>query len=194
MFLHIGMTLDGYIDDDNHTVDWHFVDDEFEEYVNGILRSIDGMVFGRVAHESLSEYWPTAASNPDASPRHLEAIEMMNALPKYVVSNSGYQISWANSHVVSSDVAGFFRRLKEQPGKDIALFAGASVARSFIEERLLDEIRILVNPILLGSGTPLFVRGGQRVPLTLIDTRTFAAGAILLTYVLAQPDINARAL
>ena len=185
IFLNIGMTLDGYIEDDDHTVNWHFVDDEFEQYINELLRSIDGMIYGRIAHQSLSEYWPTATSNAEASPRHLEAAEMMNALPKYAISDSGYETDWVNSHVVSGDIAGYFRRLKAEPGKDIALFAGAVVARSFIEKGLLDEIRVIVNPILLGSGTPLFVPGMPKRQLILMNTRTFAAGAILLEYKVA---------
>ena len=91
VFLHINVSIDGQIEDRNGDIGWHFVDDEFEEYINEILRLIDGMIFGRTAHQKLAEYWPTAAENPEASLRHVEAARMMNALTKYVVSDSGYE-------------------------------------------------------------------------------------------------------
>lgn len=161
IFLHINVSLDGFIEDQNHEMDWHFVDDEFEEYINDVLRSIDGMIFGRVAHQLLAQYWPTASSNPDASKRHLEAVRMMNSLPKYAISSGGYKTEWENSHVIDGDIAAKIEKLKSQPGKDIALFAGAGVSQTFMDQGLIDEYRIVVNPILLRGGTPLFKPGSQ---------------------------------
>lgn len=184
VFLHINMSVDGFIEDDNHEMDWHFADDEFEEYINDMLRSIDGMIFGRVAHQLLAEYWPIAGSNPEASKRHVEAARMMDSLPKYVTSNSTYKTDWQNSHLISGDVTAAIRKLKDQPGKDIALFAGAGVSQTFM--RLdLDEYRIVVNPALLGSGTPLFAPGHGKVKLKLLNIKTFDSGAVVLFY---KPD------
>lgn len=194
-FLHINVSLDGYIERDDHDIDWHFADDEFEEYINDVLRSIDGMVFGRTAHEKLAEYWPAAAQQrgdrsqaPDrgVSERHLQAVAMMNQLPKYVVTDSDYTTEWANSVTLSAknlvdDVAA----LKSEDGNDIAVFAGATVAQTFLDLNLLDEIRLVVSPVLLGTGTPLFARGQSERRLELVSTRTFASGAVLLCY---HPD------
>ncbi|HXH57947.1 hypothetical protein [Iamia sp.] len=94
-FLHINVSLDGLIEDANHDIDWHFIDDEFEEYINEILRSVDGMVFGGVAHQALAHYWPTAASQPDDG-RHRGAAQLVNDLPKYVVSDQDYRRSGSN--------------------------------------------------------------------------------------------------
>lgn len=189
VFLHMNVSLDGLIEDDDHDIDWHFVDDEFEEYINNVLRSIDGMIFGRVAHRVLSEYWPTAASNPEASDRHLEAVRMMNSLPKYVISDGDYETRWQNSHVIRGDVASEIRRLKNKPEKDIALFAGAGVAQSFIRMGLIDEYRIVVNPVLLGGGTPLFKGGREKINLRLLNTKTFGSGVLVLTY---KPEVDGR--
>jgi dihydrofolate reductase len=182
VFLHINISLDGFIEDDKHEMDWHFVDDEFEEYIKEVLRSIDGMIFGRVAHQLLAEYWPTAASKPGASPRDVETATMMNTLPKYVISRESYQTEWQNSHIISGDVAGEIRNLKDEPGKDIALFAGAGVARSFMQLDLLDEYRLILNPVVLGRGTPLFRNGNDKRNLELLETLRFSSGAMVLTY------------
>lgn len=167
VFLHTNVSLDGFIEDQNHEIDWHFVDDEFEEYINEVLRSIDGMIFGRVAHQLLSQYWPTASSNPDASKKHLEAVRMMNSLPKYAITSGVYKTEWENSHVIDGDIASKIKKLKSQPGKDIALFAGAGVSQTFMALDLIDEYRIVVNPILLRGGTPLFKPGSHRIKLRL---------------------------
>ena len=182
LFLQINTSLDGYIEDPTGEIDWHFVDDEFEEFINATLRSIDAMVFGRVAYEKLAQYWPTAASNPEASAQHVEAAHLMNELPKYVVSDSIDHAEWQNSHIVSGDVEGEIRALKARAGNDIALFAGAGIASSFVRLGLIDEYRIIVNPILLGAGTRLFNGGHEKTKLRLLGTRQFGSGALVLSY------------
>jgi dihydrofolate reductase len=110
---------------------------------------------------------------------------MMNELPRYVVSDHLDRADWQNSHIVSGDVAAEIERLKRQPGKDIALFAGAGVAQSFARLGLIDEYRIIVNPALLGAGTPLFDGGFAKTNLVLREVRQFGSGALVLNY---QPD------
>jgi dihydrofolate reductase len=184
LFLQINSSLDGFIEDPTGEIDWLFADDEFEEFLNDTLRSIDSMVFGRVAYEKLAEYWPTAASNPEASKIHIEAAQLMNELPKYVVSNSLERTEWQNSRIVRGDVARAIRALKAQADKDIALFAGARVASSFTRLGLIDEYRIIVNPILLGAGTRLFEGGHEETRLELLETRRFGS-ALVLSYAIA---------
>ena len=83
----VNTSLDGYVEEADHNTDWHFVDEEYEKFINDTLRSLDGMIFGRKAYDPLSRYWPSAADNPDASPRHVDAAHLMQAIPKYIVSN-----------------------------------------------------------------------------------------------------------
>ena len=110
----------------------------------------------------------------------------MNRLPKYVVTRGPYQSAWANSPVLScgadDDLAGAVRRLKAEPGRDLPLFAGAGAAQSLAELGLIDKYRLVLNPALLGGGTPLFRPAGRRAPLKLIGTRAFGSGAVVLTY------------
>jgi dihydrofolate reductase len=146
------------------------------------------MIFGRKAFELLAQYWPTAEENPVAAAdpvrpeRHVEAARMMNAKEKIAFSKTLKATDWANSTIISGDLAAEVVRLKQQPGKDIALFAGAELASNFMRLGLIDEYRLLVNPILLGAGTPLFQGGYDRTKLHLVATRTFGSGAVLLVY------------
>ena len=183
------VSLDGFIEGPNRELDWHyFVDDEFEEYINGVLASIDAMIFGRKAFELLADYWPTAAENPAgaADPtnpaRHIEAARMMNEKQKIVFSKTLKKTEWNNSRIVGDDLAGEIARLTKEPGKHIALFAGAGIANAFMRLGLIDEYRLIVSPVLLGAGTPLFQGGYDRSILNLMEARTFKSGAMLLSY------------
>jgi dihydrofolate reductase len=190
LFLQINVSLDGFIEDAKGEIDWHFADDEFEEFINDTLRSIDAMLFGRVAYELLADFWPGAAADPDASARelgrdprrHAEAAHLMNKIPKYVVSNRLERVTWHNSHIVKGDIAAEIKRLKEQPGRDIALFAGGHAASTFTRLGLIDEYRLILNPALLGAGKPLFIDGYAKTNLSLRTARRFASGAVVLHY------------
>ncbi|MGF1625573.1 MAG: dihydrofolate reductase family protein, partial [Alphaproteobacteria bacterium] len=120
LFLHILTSLDGYIEDENGGIDWFRESDDFDAYILTLLGSIEGMVFGRVAHDLLATYWPTAADRPGVRPIDLETTRLMNALPKYVLTRSGGCADWSNSHPV--DLEGI-ASLKQRSAGDIALFA-----------------------------------------------------------------------
>lgn len=107
---------------------------------------------------------------------------MMNALPKYVVSRQLERTSWQNAHTLGEDFAENIRAMKSRPGQDIALFAGGEIASSFIKHKLVDEYRLIINPLLQGRGTPLFTSGYDRTNLRLLKTRTFKTGAIVAYY------------
>lgn len=182
LFLHIMMSLDGYIEDKNGGLDWHHADTEFETYILDLLRNIDGMIYGRVSHQLLAGYWPTAGDNPEVSAAHMEMAQLMNHLPKYVITNGDYRTDWQNSEIISGDITAEIQRLKAMPGNDIPLFAGAKTLQSLMQLGLVDEYRILVHPVLLGGGTPLFADTETRTGFQLIDSKTFDSGKVLLTY------------
>jgi dihydrofolate reductase len=182
LFLQINMTVDGYVEDANGEIDWHFTDAEFDTFILDTLRSIDGMVFGRVAFEKLAAYWPTAAQAAQSETQRETAI-LMNELPKYVVSQTLTGSDWNNSHVLPGDVRAEIQELKAGPGKDLALFAGAAAATSLVRLGLVDELRLIIDPLLQGGGTRLFDGEGEPTRLELTSTRPFASGALVLTYV-----------
>ncbi len=108
--------------------------------------------------------------------------EQMNALEKVVFSRTLASVSWSNSRLASQDVAEEIRRLREQPGKDIIILASSDLATRLAAEGLIDEYRIMVNPVLLGRGKPVFAGLARDVSLELLGTRTFGNGNVLLTY------------
>jgi dihydrofolate reductase len=136
----------------------------------------------------LASYWPTAAENPAAAvnpenpERHIEAAFMMNKLPKYVVSKTLRTTEWNNSHIINGNIAEEIAKLKAEPGKDIALFAGASLVSTFMKLNLIDEYRLIINPVLLGKGTRLFNGEYEKSNLELLDVKKFGNGALVLSY------------
>ncbi len=185
------VSLDGYIEGPNKELDWSRalgIDEEFEEYSNEMLRSIGGMVLGRKIYQLYLGYWPNALDNPagaadHSNPElHLEAARLLHEKPKYVVSNSLKEAGWNQAQILSGDLETEIKKLKDQPGKDLVVFGGASLACSLMELNLIDEYRLIVNPVVLGGGTPLFRRGMAKTEMNLTGTRRFNSGAVLLVY------------
>ena len=108
--------------------------------------------------------------------------EKMNTIPKVVFSTTLDTVDWANTRLVRGDAAAEVAKLKHQPGKDLAIFGSANLTTSLLQAGLVDELRILVNPVVLGNGKPLFASLSDRVNLTLRDTRVFHSGNVLLYY------------
>ena len=172
LFWQMMVSLDGFMEGPERELDWHVTDDEFGQYVLDMLETIDTIVFGRVTYQMMASYWPSA-TDPEA--------QMMNELPKIVFSRTLEKVEWQNSRLAKGDVAEEIMTLKRQPGKDIALFGSADLASTLTRLGLIDEIRVFVNPLVLGNGHPMFKRA-DRMTLTLLDARTFASGNVLLTY------------
>ena len=165
-----------------NALDWHTTDDEFETFAAEQLGEADTILFGRVTYEGMASYWPT----PEAIASDPAVAEQMNALAKVVFSRTLTSVSWSNSRLAGEDVAGEIRRLREQPGKDILILASSDLAVTLAAEGLIDEYRIMVNPVLVGRGKPMFAGLARDVSLTLLGTRTFGNGNVLLTYAPAR--------
>jgi dihydrofolate reductase len=176
LILQIAVSLDGYIEDANGSLDFMEGDTSLDAVHTATLQSIDGMIFGRTAHALLAQFWPTAGEAGDAGDALVEQAELMNALPKYVLTHGKDTHGWTNSHpVTAEDVA----RLKRGSGRPLALYAGAGAASALMDQ--VDEVRLIQYPVLLGGGTRLF-RDGDRRALGLVESRTFSSGVSLLRY------------
>ncbi len=172
------MTLDGYFEGPNHNIDWHHVDAEFNEFAIEQVSSTDGLIFGRVTYELMATYWPT----PEAIQSDPIIADWMNKLPKYVFSRTLERVEWTNSRLVTGDAVVELRQIKSQPGRDLFIFGSADLSTTLIQNDLIDEYRVIINPLLLGKGTPLFKGLKDPISLQHIKTRMFRNGNVLLYY------------
>lgn len=178
------VSLDGYFEgEEPWAIDWHHVDEEFNEFAVQQLDASGCLVFGRATYLGMAQYWPTeeaVRTDPEVATR-------MNSMPKIVVSRTleAPEPEWANARVLrdAKDLA----PLKRESGKDLLVLGSSVLTTSLMEDRLLDELRIIVNPLLLGKGNSLSSSARHRIPLALLGTRTFHNGNVLLTY---QPETS----
>src|SRR5579863_678149 len=181
VFLFMMVTLDGFFEGPDHSIDWHNVDEEFNEFAIDQLNEVDALLFGRVTYEGMASYWPT----PFAIEDDPDVAGKMNAIPKLVFSRTLDRAEWSNSRLVKENIAGEVSQLKQQEGCDLAIFGSANLAMSLLQMGLVDELRLMVNPVVLGKGKSLFEGIHEKLNLKLIKTRAFRSGNVLLYY---QPD------
>ena len=179
LFLQISISLDGYIEDRDRDIEWMTGDTSFDAFATATLQSIDGMIFGRKAHDLLATFWPMAGESAGASPDLIEQARLMNALPKYVLTHGAERTGWSNSHAIKADDV---PKLKREASRPIALFAGARAAQALLKREFVDEIRLIQYPILLAGGTLLFGDDGKRRNLKLMASERFESGATLSRY------------
>jgi dihydrofolate reductase len=171
------VSLDGFFAGPEGEIDWFRTDDEFERFAIEHTGRARHLLFGRVTYELMASYWPT----PEAEAAEPEIARLMNALPKTVFSRTLREVGWENTRLVGGDAAGEVTRLKRETDGDIFLFGSADLAATLTEAGLFDEYRLIVNPVVLGRGKPLF-RGDGPLDLRLLSERRFRNGNLLLTY------------
>ena len=171
------ISLDGVIEAPDQ---WHFpyFDEEMGEAIGEGFAASDAMLMGRVNYEGWAAYWPE--QDPEENP----VAATMNSRRKYVVSTTLEEpLEWNNSTLIKgNEFAEEVRNLKEQEGKDIAISGGPTLVRSLLDYGLLDELKLFVHPIVVGSGRRLFEDEAESRPLDLVDSKTFSSGDLYLTY------------
>jgi dihydrofolate reductase len=175
------VSLDGFFEGPNHEIDWHNVDEEFNEFAIRQLDDVDMLLFGRVTYQMMAAYWPT----PVAIESDPIVAGKMNNTAKIVVSRTLERAEWSHTRLVREHAADEIAKLKQQPGKDLAIFGSSDLTVSLMQAGLVDEFRIMVNPVVLGGGKRLFEGLHDRAKLKLLRTRTFKSGNVLLYY---RPD------
>jgi dihydrofolate reductase len=168
------ISLDGVVESPDK---WHFpyFDDEMGAAVSAGFATSDAMLMGRVLYEESAAYWPEHADQPFG--------DVMNSTKKYVVSNSLQTAEWQNSELVSGDVAGRLADIKAQDGGDITMSGSGTTVRWLLREGLLDELNLLVHPIVVGDGLArLFPADEPSIPLELLRAQTFKSGVLNLSY------------
>jgi dihydrofolate reductase len=172
------VTLDGFFEGPDRDINWHNVDDEFNEFAIEQINTVDTLIFGRVTYELMASYWPTK----EAITNDPIVADKMNSMPKIVFSKTLASADWQNTRLVKGDAAKEIAKLKKQSGKDLIIFGSADLAASFIKDGLIDEFRVMLNPVVLGKGAPLFKDIQDKLNLKLLKTRTFGSGNVLLYY------------
>lgn len=171
-------SLDGFFEGPDHDLSWHNVDAEFNEFAARQANEADTLLFGRRTYELMAGFWPTEAAKR-ADP---VVAGIMNTKPKVVVSKTLDKVEWENSRLIKDNVIEKITELKQQPGKDIAIFGSNNLCVSLIPAGLIDEFRIMVNPVAIGKGNSLFAGTREKLDLRLIKVREFASGNVLLCY------------
>lgn len=175
------VTLDGFFAGPGGDISWHNVDDEFNEFAIQQTGTLDVIMFGRVTYEMMASYWPTDAAIKDDP----IVADQMNRSAKLVFSRTLDKAEWNNTRLIKDHIAEEIIKLKQQPGKDMALFGSANLMSTLVHLDLIDEHRIMVNPVVLGDGIPLFQGVKKPFKLKLVNSRTFRSGNVMLYY---QPD------
>jgi dihydrofolate reductase len=152
IFLFVMVSLDGFFEGLNHELDWHNVDREFNDFAIAQLKEVDLLLFGRITYDLMANFWPTEAAKKDDP----VVSRLMNDTPKIVFSRTLRGANWENTRLVKENAIEEVNRLKIQKGKDIAIFGSSDLAVSFLEAGILDELRIMVNPVVIGQGKILF--------------------------------------
>jgi dihydrofolate reductase len=149
--------------------------DEMFQAIGSTMAESDTMLLGRRTYQEFAAYWPDQGSE-------VELADYMNNTPKLVASTTLDTVEWRNASLLKGNVVEELTGLKQQPGKDISITGSATLVRSLLREGVLDELRLLLHPIVVGHGGRLFPEGEPKTPLELVDSKTFSTGVVYLTY------------
>jgi dihydrofolate reductase len=167
------ITVDGVVESPDQWQEGYF-NEEMGEAVGAGMAGSDTMLLGRRTYEEFAGYWP---HNPEA-----DGADYMNNTPKLVVSTTLDTLAWRPTTLIRGNLAEELTKLKQQPGKAIQVIGSPTLVGSLLREGLLDELSLLVHPVMVGRGKRLFQDGEAKVPLRLADSKTFSTGVLSLTY------------
>ncbi len=175
----INMTLDGFCD---HTA--IIPDEEIHQHYANLLRNAGSILYGRITYQ-LMEFWQTLAENPSGEKSMDDFAIVMNITPKIVFSRTLKNVNWKSAKLADQTIDQEVLELKQQPGKDI--FVGSrSLIIQLMKLNLIDELQVMVHPVIAGNGLPLFEQVNERTILKLVKTKTFSGGAVTLYYKLTK--------
>ena len=175
-------TLDGFVAGPNGEMNWIKVDKEIFDFVATMTEQADTALYGRVTYEMMQSYWPKAGEKPNASKHDIEHSTWYNHVLKVVLSTTMQETGLVNTKVLADQLSENINNLKQEEGKNILIFGSPGASQSLLNEGLIDEFWLFVNPIILGNGMPLFKDITGTTKLNLIESKTFAAGVIGLHY------------
>jgi len=183
--LQMQLSVDGFVAGMNGEQDWMQWNwgEDIKQYVANLTDSIDTILMGRVLYEGMSSYWPNVEANSQSANEDVLFARTMNNLKKIVFSRSLEIVTWNNARLEKGDLLQSIRRLKQQSGKDIIVYGGVQFVSSLIQEKLIDEFHLFINPVLLGKGLTIFSNITQQQPLKLSNSQSFDCGIVLQSYI-----------
>jgi dihydrofolate reductase len=184
VILWIGMSLDGFTADQADGLDWlvpHAVTPGGQATYAGLRAHADTVLLGRVNYQGFQGYWPPVQNDPKASPEDRELSRWLDAVPKVVFSRTLKEVTWKNARLARGSTQDELTKLRAEPGKDIIIQNSTRLARSLLSEGQVDELVLLVAPVVIGSGRSLFA-GLPRLELRQVDLKRFDDGAFVARY------------
>ena len=179
-FMHT--SLDGFVAGPNGEMNWINVDESIFDFVATMTEKADTALYGRITYEMMQSYWPTAGEEPNASKHDIEHSAWYNKVSKVVLSKTIDEAGLQNTKVISDQLSDNINNLKQQAGKNILIFGSPGASQSLLNQGLIDEFWLFVNPIILGKGRPLFEDITNIIKLKLVESKTFECGVIALHY------------
>ena len=185
LFLFMMVSLDGFFEGKDHDLRWHNVDGEFNTFAAEQLDEVDTLLFGRKTYELMASFWPTYQPKMKET-ADAEVAQKMNSLTKIVCSRTLSSAPWGQQEdsiiIFNDNSAAEIMKLKQHSGKDIALLGSNNLSVSLFSQGLIDEVRIMINPVAIGEGTRLFEGMAGKLDFKLTKTRIFTSGNVLLRY------------
>jgi dihydrofolate reductase len=173
------VSLDGFFVDAKGDMSWaHKQDPEWNAFAASNASGDGALLFGRVTYEMMASFWPT----PAAMETMPAVAEGMNNMPKVVFSRTLEKASWKNTKLVKGDMVAEVRKMKKESGPGMAILGSGTIVSQLAQAGLIDELQVVVNPIVLGKGRTLFEGVKERIALKLMKTRAFGNGNVVLYY------------
>lgn len=174
------ITVDGFVAGPNGELDWMTFgeDDDMWAQITGLTDSSDTILMGRKMTDGFIDYWTSVSPE---SPEYSFAQKMVN-IPKVIFSKTVTESKWVNTTVANGELVEEIEKLKQQDGKDIIVYGGATFVSNLVKENLIDEYYLFVNPVAIGNGMTIFGNIEEKFPLKLIEAKAFACGETMINY------------
>lgn len=183
LFIFMMVSLDGFFEGPSHDLSWHNIDEEFNAFSSKQLNEIGVILFGRRTYELMASYWPSHEAEAEGD---TDITKKMNSLPKVVFSSTLKRAPWGGSDdnikLIKNNIAPEVARLKQKYSQDLAIFGSSELGLSLLKLELIDELRIMINPVVLGKGNAVFSGLRDKLKLRLVTARTFRSGNVLLYF------------
>jgi len=179
-FMH--MSLDGFVAGLNGEMDWIHIDEGIFDYIAERIGATDCALYGRKTYQMMEGYWPTAASQPNATKHDIEHSRWYKGVAKVVLSKTMKETNLINTKVISHNLNYEITKLKQDTVKEILIFGSPTATHSLMAAKLIDSYWLFVNPVLLGQGIPLFKNINNKTTLTLVASHVFPSGVVSLHY------------